>query len=93
MNETKYLLWNNDNLITLNKEFLNIEDLVVNNRSLFINAISNIYSKKDEFEAIVYNTDRVYFRIEHEGLGGADAYIGILKGNKLKLYNVWTVVI
>ena len=93
LNESKYLSWNNDNLITLDKEFLNIEDLVVNNRSSFIKAISNIYSNNDEFETIVYNTNRVYFRIEHAGLGGADAYLGILKGNKLKLYCVWTIEI
>jgi len=91
LNESKYLSWNNDNLIILNKEFLNIEDLVVKNKSLFINALSNIYSKTDEFETIVYNTNSVYFRIEHAGLGGADAYLGILKGNKLKLYCVWTI--
>jgi len=93
LNETNNLLWNNENLITLNKEFLNIEDLVVNNRSVFIKAISNIYSSNDEFEAIVYNSNRVYFRIEHAGLAGADAYLGLLKSNKLKLYCIWSLTI
>jgi hypothetical protein len=91
--EAKYLSWNTSNLISLNKEYTNAESLVVNNRNSFISALSKIYSAGDTFLIVIYDKDRVYFRIEHPGLGEADAYLGIIKGNKLKLYCVWSIVI
>ena len=91
--EAKFLSWNNDNLITLNKKYVNAKSLVADDRNSFISALSKIYSAGDIFLIAIYNKDRVYFRLEHPGVGGADAYLGIIKGNKLKLYCLWTIVI